>query len=72
VAGRSSCGEPARLEGALKRLVLTADDFGIAVEVNEAVELAHRNGVLRSEERVLQILALTSAGVRSAIELASC
>lgn len=28
------------------RLVITADDFGISAEVNEAVEIAHRNGVL--------------------------
>lgn len=32
----------------MKRLVLNADDFGIAAEVNEAVELAHREGVLRA------------------------
>jgi hopanoid biosynthesis associated protein HpnK len=30
----------------LKRLVVTADDFGLAPEVNEAVEEAHRRGVL--------------------------
>jgi chitin disaccharide deacetylase len=30
----------------LKGLILTADDFGAAVEVNEAVEAAHREGVL--------------------------
>lgn len=29
-----------------KRLVVTADDFGLATEVNEAVEDAHRNGIL--------------------------
>jgi hopanoid biosynthesis associated protein HpnK len=27
-------------------LIVTADDFGMSVEVNEAVEAAHRNGVL--------------------------
>jgi hopanoid biosynthesis associated protein HpnK len=32
----------------VKRLILNADDFGIAPEVNEAVEQAHRNGVLRA------------------------
>jgi hopanoid biosynthesis associated protein HpnK len=32
----------------LKRLILNADDFGIAPEVNEAVEIAHRDGVLRA------------------------
>jgi len=30
----------------LKALILTADDFGAALEVNEAVEAAHRDGVL--------------------------
>jgi len=30
----------------LKRLVVTADDFGLAPEVNEAVEEAHRRGLL--------------------------
>ena len=29
-----------------KRLVVSADDFGLSVSVNEAVELAHREGVL--------------------------
>src|SRR5262249_56831666 len=32
--------------GALKRVVVTADDFGLAREVNEAVEAAHRDGIL--------------------------
>jgi hopanoid biosynthesis associated protein HpnK len=30
----------------LKGLIVTADDFGAAIEVNEAVERAHRDGVL--------------------------
>jgi hopanoid biosynthesis associated protein HpnK len=30
----------------LRGLIITADDFGAAVEVNDAVELAHRAGVL--------------------------
>jgi hopanoid biosynthesis associated protein HpnK len=30
----------------MKRLVVTADDFGAAVAVNEAVERAHRGGIL--------------------------
>jgi hopanoid biosynthesis associated protein HpnK len=29
-----------------RRLIITADDFGLSVEVNEAVEQAHREGVL--------------------------
>jgi chitin disaccharide deacetylase len=32
----------------VKRLIVNADDFGIAPEVNEAVERANRGGVLRS------------------------
>lgn len=31
---------------ALKRLIVTADDFGLSLEVNEAVEQAHRDGIL--------------------------
>ncbi len=30
----------------MKQLIVTADDFGAAVEVNEAVERAHRHGIL--------------------------
>ncbi|GGC62069.1 hopanoid biosynthesis-associated protein HpnK [Chelatococcus reniformis] len=30
----------------MRRLIVTADDFGLAAEVNEAVEQAHRHGVL--------------------------
>jgi chitin disaccharide deacetylase len=30
----------------LKSLVITADDFGASIEVNDAVELAHRSGIL--------------------------
>ncbi len=30
----------------MKRLVVTADDFGASLEINEAVERAHREGVL--------------------------
>jgi hopanoid biosynthesis associated protein HpnK len=30
----------------VKRLIVTADDFGLSLEVNEAVELAHRKGIL--------------------------
>jgi chitin disaccharide deacetylase len=30
----------------LRRLIVTADDFGAALEVNDAVEAAHRDGIL--------------------------
>ena len=35
-----------RTSFAPKRLVVTADDFGAAIQVNDAVEQAHRNGIL--------------------------
>lgn len=30
----------------MKRIIVTSDDFGAAIEVNEAVERAHRDGIL--------------------------
>ena len=30
----------------MKNLIVTADDFGISKEVNDAVESAHMNGIL--------------------------
>src|SRR5262249_57191763 len=33
-------------DGSVKRLVVTADDFGLGVDVNEAVRRAHRDGIL--------------------------
>lgn len=35
-----------------KHLVVTADDFGMSIEVNEAVEEAHRNGILTNASLV--------------------
>jgi hopanoid biosynthesis associated protein HpnK len=32
----------------MKRVIFSADDFGLAPEVNEAIERAHRDGVLRA------------------------
>lgn len=37
----------------LPRLIITADDFGMSRQVNEAVEEAHRNGVLTSASLVV-------------------
>ncbi len=48
-------------EHALKRLILNADDFGAAPEVNEAVERAHRNGVLRSASLMVGAAAADDA-----------
>ena len=36
-----------------RRLVVTADDFGMSVEINEAVEEAHRKGILTSASLVV-------------------
>jgi chitin disaccharide deacetylase len=46
----------------LRRLIVTADDFGAAVEVNEAVERAHRHGVLTAAS-----LMVSAAAARDAI-----
>lgn len=49
----------------MKRLILTADDFGIAPEVNEAVERAHRNGVLRAASLMVGAPACADAVERA-------
>lgn len=49
----------------MKRLILNADDFGAAPEVNEAVERAHRTGVLRAAS-----LMVSAPAVQDAIERA--
>lgn len=45
---RSDGGESGPMGAAQRRVIITADDFGLAPEINEAVERAHREGVLRS------------------------
>jgi predicted glycoside hydrolase/deacetylase ChbG (UPF0249 family) len=37
----------------LNRLVITADDFGLSEEVNEAIEVAHCTGLLRATGRMV-------------------
>ena len=49
----------------MKRLVVTADDFGAAPEVNEAVELAHRNGILTAASLMVSGAALADAVARA-------
>jgi hopanoid biosynthesis associated protein HpnK len=49
----------------LKQLIVNADDFGIAPEVNEAVELAHRNGILRSASLMVGAPAAADAVARA-------
>jgi len=45
-AGLVNNGTGTYLPALMKRLIVTADDFGLSVSVNEAVEDAHRNGIL--------------------------
>jgi hopanoid biosynthesis associated protein HpnK len=49
----------------LKNLIVTADDFGVAVEVNEAVERAHRDGVLTAASLMVSGAAAADAVARA-------
>ena len=48
-----------------RRLIVTADDFGLAVPVNEAVELAHREGVLSCASLMVGAVAAGDAVERA-------
>ena len=57
---------PSRMRGVVpRRLIVTADDFGLAVPVNEAVELGHLNGILTSAS-----LMVTAPAAADAVERA--
>src|ERR1700759_3725305 len=49
----------------MKKLILTADDFGAAVEVNEAVERAHRDGILTAASLMVSGAAAHDAVARA-------
>jgi hopanoid biosynthesis associated protein HpnK len=49
----------------LKGLIVTADDFGAAVEVNEAVELGHRGGILTAASLMVTAPAAADAVYRA-------
>lgn len=49
----------------MKRLVVTADDFGAASEVNEAVEIAHTRGILTAAS-----LMVTAPAANEAVSIA--
>jgi len=49
----------------LKNLIITADDFGAAVEVNEAVERAHRDGILSAASLMVAGAAAADALARA-------
>ena len=65
--GRRVLPLPARAPGAraLKRVVVTADDFGLAREVNEAVEAAHQGGVLTAASLMVGAPAAQDAIARA-------
>lgn len=49
----------------MKRLVVTADDFGLALPVNEAVEEAHRRGILTAASLMVTMPACEDAVERA-------
>jgi hopanoid biosynthesis associated protein HpnK len=49
----------------MKRLIVTADDFGAAPEVNEAVERAHREGILTAASLMVSAPAAADAVARA-------
>ncbi|HTC84401.1 MAG TPA: hopanoid biosynthesis-associated protein HpnK [Rhizomicrobium sp.] len=49
----------------MKNLIITADDFGAAVEVNEAVERAHRDGILSAASLMVAGSAAADAIARA-------
>lgn len=49
----------------MKRLIVTGDDFGLAVPVNEAIEAAHRQGVLTAASLMVGAPAAADAVERA-------
>src|SRR5262245_58080213 len=49
----------------LKRLIITADDFGASLPINEAVETAHRHGVLSAASLMVGAPAMADAVQRA-------
>lgn len=49
----------------MKGLIVTADDFGAAVEVNDAVELAYRDGILTATSLMVSAPAAADAVARA-------
>ena len=48
-----------------KQLIVSADDYGLSLEVNEAVERAHRSGILRSASLMVAAPATNDAVARA-------
>ena len=53
--------------GLARRVIVTADDFGLSPAVNEAVEQAHRNGILTSASLMVAAPAAADAIQRARI-----
>jgi len=51
--------------GPSRRLIVTADDFGASVEVNDAVEAAHRDGILTATSLMVSGTAAADAVTRA-------
>jgi hopanoid biosynthesis associated protein HpnK len=49
----------------MRRLIITGDDFGLAVPVNEAIELAHRDGILSAASLMVGADAAADAVARA-------
>jgi chitin disaccharide deacetylase len=49
----------------LKRLIVTADDFGAATQVNDAIESGHRNGILSAASLMVSAPAAADAVARA-------
>ncbi len=49
----------------MKRLIVTADDFGFSLSVNEAIEKAHRDGILSSASLMVGAKAANDAVERA-------
>lgn len=49
----------------MQKLIITGDDFGLAVPVNEAIEEAHRNGILTSASLMVAAGAAKDAVARA-------
>ena len=58
-------GSGSSLNGEGKRLVVTADDFGNDVAVNEAVEIGHRDGILTAASLMVGAPAAADAVARA-------
>ena len=49
----------------VRKLIVNADDFGLAVPVNEAVEISHREGILTSASLMVGAPAAADAVQRA-------